>query len=77
MGPQREAKATCRQRERKELGNMALLGSIDKVFWSSQTKTKLVNSNQKSRLLVSPLGAWGDLIKGLHKVNALGSRGYC
>lgn len=51
---------------------MALL---DKVFWSSQIKTKLVNSNQKSRLF--PWVGGGDLIKGLYKVNALGSREDC
>lgn len=61
------------KRKRKELGNMALL---DKVFWSSQIKTKLVNSNQRSRLFPW-VGGGGDIIKGLHKVNALGSRGDC
>lgn len=35
---------------------MPLLGSMGGVLWGSQIKTRLVNSNFKSRVLVSSMG---------------------
>ena len=55
QGPHGEIKAECRQRQ--NLGHMPLLGSVGGVLWDSQAKAGLVNSKQKSRVLVSYMGS--------------------
>lgn len=40
----------------QDLGQMPLLGCTGGVFWSSQVKPGLVNSNQKCQILVSHMG---------------------
>lgn len=42
--------------ERQDLGHMPLLGSAGRVLWGSGAMTGLVNSNQKSRGLISSTG---------------------
>lgn len=45
-----------RERETQDLGYMPLLGSMGGMLWSSWAKAGSVNSNQKSRVFVSPTG---------------------
>lgn len=40
-------------RVQTDLGHMPLLGSVGRVLWGSQAKTRLVNSNWKRRTLVT------------------------
>ena len=54
-------------REWQDLGHMPLLGFVGRVVQVSQAKARLVNSNQKSRVLVSSTG--------VHKEMALGDKG--
>lgn len=60
----RRFKAECR--ERWDLGYKPVLASIGGVLWGSWAKARLVNSNQKSRGLVSPVGSYlsKERIKG-------------
>lgn len=44
-----EVKAGCRSRVPQTLGHMTLLGSVGVVFQGSQTKSRLVSSNQKEQ----------------------------
>lgn len=52
QGPHREVKAGYKQRECQGLGYIPLLRSMAKCSW---TRVRLVNSNQKSRVLVSSM----------------------
>ena len=53
-GPHGEVKSGYRQRERQDQGHMPLLGSEGRVFWGSQAKVRLVNSNLRSGVLLNP-----------------------
>lgn len=67
----RRFKAECR--ERWDLGYKPVLASIGGVLWGSWAKARLVNSNQKNRGLVSPVGVL--LIQGENKGKAMEGRG--
>lgn len=51
-GATREVRAGCRQRV-EDWGHTPLLVSVDGVLWGSWAKARLVNSNQKSEILIS------------------------
>lgn len=46
------------QAEKEDLVLMPFFGSVGGVFWGSQARARSVNSNQKIRVLVDPIGRY-------------------
>ena len=43
-------------KERQDLGHMSLFRSMGGMFWDSEAKPGLINSNQRNMILISNMG---------------------